>query len=311
MGMEASPSSIGLTEASTDVRPVLGLTIGDPAGVGPEIIVEALNSGLLPTTARYRVIGNSEGIRVGEPGKESAMRAMEALEEAVALIRRGDIQGVVTGPVSKALMYDVGFDFPGQTEFFARTFETLDFTMCLTGPHLTVALVTIHVPLREVPGRVTKEGIVRTGRLLYDFCRARGHAHPRLAVAGLNPHAGEDGRLGTEEQEVIGPAVEQLNDEFSGSFTGPVPADTLFYQACRRDYHGVVCMYHDQGLIPLKMIDFREGVNVTLGLPFVRTSPDHGTAFEIAGRGIARPDSMISAIRLASQLVCKPSQKTF
>ena len=293
-------------EGQPDDRPVLGLTIGDAAGVGPELLHESLNSGLLPMQVKYRVIGSTEGITSGEPSAESAKRGLDALHEAADLLRSGEIKGVVTGPVSKAAIYDLGFDFPGQTEFFAKSFGVEDYTMCLTGPHLTVGLATIHVPLREVPDLLTKEGIIRTGRLIHAFCMRRGHFYPRIAVAGLNPHAGESGRLGKEEETIIAPAVEALNAEFPNVFSGPFPPDTLFYHAYRRDYHAVICMYHDQGLIPLKMVDFREGVNVTLGLPFVRTSPDHGTAFNIAGRGIARPDSFIAAIRLAAHLVSHP-----
>jgi len=290
-------------QGGEDTRPVLGITLGDPAGLGPEIIHEALNSGMMPGSVRFRVIGDASGITPGKPNRESAQRAMDALEEAVALLRAGEIQGVCTGPVNKGALYDMGFDFPGQTEFFARAFGVEDYGMCLTGPHLTVVLATIHIPLREVVERLSVRGIVRAGRLLHGFLRQRGHANPHIAVAGLNPHAGERGNLGKEEETIIGPAVARLNEEFPKSFHGPFPPDSLFYHAYRREYHGVVCMYHDQGLIPLKMVDFREGVNVTLGLPFVRTSPDHGTAFEIAGRGIARPDSMMAAIRLAGQLI--------
>jgi len=301
--VDASPAP---EEGQPDDRPVLGLTIGDAAGVGPELLHESLNSGLLPTHVRYRVIGDAAGITPGEPSEESARRGLEALQESVGLIRSGEIKGVVTGPVSKAAIYALGFEFPGQTEFFARTFGVEHYTMCLTGPHLTVGLVTIHVPLKDVAGLLTLEGIVNAGRLVHAFCLQRGHFYPRIAVAGLNPHAGESGRLGDEEETIIRPAVDALNAEFPSVFSGPLPPDTLFYQAYRRDYHAVICMYHDQGLIPLKMVDFREGVNVTLGLPFVRTSPDHGTAFNIAGRGEARPDSFISAIRLAAHLVSHP-----
>lgn len=296
------PPILHTSPETTDHRPVIGITIGDAAGVGPEIIHEALDSGLVPGYARYRVIGDATGITAGQPNRESARRGWEAMKESVALLKSGEIQGVVTGPINKAAMYELGFHCPGQTEFYAEAFGVKDFTMCLTGPHLTVALATIHVPLREVSGQLTTEGIVRTGRLLHQFCRQRGHTYPRIAVAGLNPHAGEQGKIGTEDVEIIRPAVEELNRTHPGVFEGPSSPDVVFYHAYRRDYHAVLCMYHDQGLIPLKMVDFREGVNVTLGLPFPRTSPDHGTAFEIAGRGIARPDSMIAAISLAAQL---------
>lgn len=282
---------------------VIGMTIGDAAGVGPELLHESLRSGLLPLGVDYRVIGDAEGVEVGVPTEESARRGLEALEEAVRLLKAGEIAGVVTGPMYKAGVYALGFDFPGQTEYLARQFGVEDFCMCLTGPHLTVGLATIHIPMKDVPSSLSTERIVTVGKLLHDFCRRRGHAYPRIAVAGLNPHAGERGRMGDEEEKIIAPAVAALGRDHPGVFDGPFPPDTLFYHAYRRDYHAVVCMYHDQGLIPLKMVDFREGVNATLGLPVVRTSPDHGTAFDIAGRGIARPDSFIAATRLAAQLV--------
>jgi 4-hydroxythreonine-4-phosphate dehydrogenase len=200
-------------------------------------------------------------------------------------------------------MHAVGFEFPGQTEFFAERTSTKNHAMCLTGGALTVALVTAHVPLKDVPGLLSVEEIVRVGKLLADFSRQRGIVRPRIAVAGLNPHAGEGGDLGREEIDMIAPAISALRDFDPDSiYSGPWPPDTLFFRAVAGDFDGVLCMYHDQGLIPLKLHAFDAGVNVTLGLPFPRTSPDHGTAFEIAGRGIARPDSMIAAIRLAVEL---------
>ena len=203
-------------------------------------------------------------------------------------------------------MYEVGFEFPGQTEFFADRCGVSNFAMLLTGGKLTVALVTTHIPLREVSHLLRSEEIVRVGLLLEDFLRRRGFAAPRIAVAGLNPHAGESGAMGKEETDVILPAVRELQSK-TGSreskiFHGPFSPDTLFHHAANGDWDGVLCMYHDQGLIPLKLHAFHEGVNVTLGLPFPRTSPDHGTAFEIAGKGIARPDSMTAAINLAVEL---------
>ena len=231
---------------------------------------------------------------------ESAKEAFVALETAAQKLAAGDWQAVVTGPICKRAMHEVGFDFPGQTEFFASRAGVENFAMCLTGGALTVALVTAHVPLASVPALLTPAEIVRVGKLLADFLRARGIAEPRIAVAGLNPHAGENGDLGCEEIEIITPAVADL--QHHGNFQGPFPPDTIFHRAVEGEFDGVLCMYHDQGLIPLKLHAFHEGVNVTLGLPFVRTSPDHGTAFDIAGRGIARPDSMKAAIRLAADL---------
>jgi 4-hydroxythreonine-4-phosphate dehydrogenase len=285
----------------------IGITLGDPAGVGPEIVRAALTSGRLPKSADYIVIGKFADWSLGKPTHETAQAAAAALEEAISLVQNKAIDAVVTGPIHKARMYEIGFKFPGQTEFFAERAGVKNFAMLLTGGKLTVALVTTHIPLGEVSRTLNTNEIVRVGSLLYDFLRRRKIEKPRVAVAGLNPHAGESGSLGREEIEIIEPAVTELNqsliiDHSSPIFSGPLSPDTLFHQAANGDWDGVLCMYHDQGLIPLKLHGFYEGVNVTLGLPFPRTSPDHGTAFEIAGRGIARPDSMVAAIKLATEL---------
>src|SRR5206468_11983554 len=240
----------------------------------------------------------------------TARAAAGALEEAVTLARRGELDAIVTGPVHKARMYNVGFRFPGQTEFFAERCGVKNFAMCLTGGKLTVALVTTHIPLRKVPRALKQSEIVRVGLLLAEFLRRRGNNASRIAIAGLNPHAGESGKLGKEEIEIIAPAIEELNSSLvthhsSQVFTGPHSPDTIFHRAIEGEFDAVLCMYHDQGLIPLKLHAFHEGVNVTLGLRFPRTSSDPVPAFEIAGRGIARPDSMIAAINLAVELVEK------
>ena len=211
-------------------------------------------------------------------------------------------------------MYEVGFKFPGQTEFFAARCGVENFAMCLTGGRLTVALVTTHIALAEVAAAITQSEIVRVGLLLVDFLRLRSNEPPRIAVAGLNPHAGESGKLGREEIEIIAPAITELNQSLLTSyqspvFTGPHSPDAVFHRAARGDFDAVLCMYHDQGLIPLKLHAFDQGVNVTLGLPFPRTSPDHGTAFDIAGKGVARPDSMIAAINLAVELASRGKPK--
>lgn len=287
----------------------IGITLGDPAGIGPEIVRAALASGQLPADAEYSIIGPALDCSLGEPTPETAQTTLQALEEGVQLALRGEIDAIVTGPINKARMYDIGFRFPGQTEFFADRCGVSNFAMLLTGGKLTVALVTVHLPLREVPGSLKTEEIVRVGLLLLDFLRRREIASPRIAVAGLNPHAGESGALGSEEAEIIAPAVEQLQSAIGGLqsaiIRGPFSPDTVFHHAVNGDWDGVLCMYHDQGLIPLKLHAFHEGVNVTLGLPFPRTSPDHGTAFEIAGKNLARPDSMIAAINLAVELARK------
>ena len=286
----------------------IGITLGDAAGIGPEVVAAALKSPQLPRDREFIVVGDYPTCRPGEPTPETALAALEALEKAVAGATRGELAAVVTGPIHKARMYDVGFRFPGQTEFFANRCAVRNFAMLLTGGALTVALVTTHIPLRRVAELLRKDEIVRVGLLLAEFLRRRLRRAPRIAVAGLNPHAGESGALGSEEAELIAPAVAELNQSQSSLgdeaalFTGPLPPDTVFHHAAAGEWDGVLCMYHDQGLIPLKLHAFHEGVNVTLGLPFPRTSPDHGTAFDIAGRGIARPDSMIAALRLAAEL---------
>jgi 4-hydroxythreonine-4-phosphate dehydrogenase len=277
------------------------MTLGDPAGIGPEVVSAALGSIQLPEGICVDVIGSSEGHTVGKPTDASARAAVDAMEAAARRLLAGEIQAVVTGPVCKHALHRVGFEFPGQTEFFAARAGVEDFAMCLTGGALTVALVTAHVPLAKVPGMLSEAEIVRVGCLLQDFLILRGKKNPRIAVAGLNPHAGEQGDMGREEIDIIAPAVACLSQ--MGNFVGPLPPDTLFHRAVEGDFDGVLCIYHDQGLIPLKLHAFHEGVNVTLGLPFIRTSPDHGTAFDIAGRGIARPDSMRQAIQLAVELV--------
>lgn len=282
-------------------RPVLGLTAGDPAGIGPEILEACLASPELPKDCDYRRIGQTAGHIPGRPTKESARAAAEALEEAAALLLSGEIQGIVTGPVAKNSLHQAGWSFPGQTEFFAARSGTTNFAMCLTGGPLTVALVTIHVPLREVPQLLSTEEIVRVGKLLREFLHRRLGREPRIAVAGLNPHAGEEGRFGDEEERIVCPAVEELSA--GGNFSGPFSPDTVFHRAVSGEFDGVLCLYHDQGLIPLKLLAFDTGVNVTLGLPFPRTSPDHGTAFDIAGTGRANHMSMLAAIKLAAELV--------
>ena len=304
------------------MKRVIGITPGDLAGIGPEIVRLALDSGKLDPAFDYRVIGDMTGCAPGKPSPGTARAAWDALEESARLALAGDIAAVVTGPVSKAQMHRIGFDFPGQTEFFAARCHEENFAMLLTGGSLTVALVTAHVPLKLVPELLTESEIIRVGNLLAGFLSLRLGRTPRVAVAGLNPHSGENGDLGREELDLIIPTVEKLNHHSpftihnspiatpqSPVFHGPFAPDTVFNRAAAGEFDGVLCMYHDQGLIPLKLHAFDRGVNVTIGLPVIRTSPDHGTAFEIAGKNIARPDSMITAINLAAELTAKrPSQ---
>jgi 4-hydroxythreonine-4-phosphate dehydrogenase len=287
----------------------IGITLGDPAGIGPEIARAALESGKLANDVDYKIIGQVGAEDAGTPSPDSARAAFAAVEEAASLANSGGIDAIVTGPIHKARMAEVGFEFPGQTEFFASRSGTTNYAMLLTGGTITVALVTTHVPLRDVPDLLKTSEIVRVGKLLDNFLRRRGKGVPRVAVAGLNPHAGESGKIGREEIEIIAPAVHELQsaigNQQSAIFEGPISPDTLFFHLANEKWDAALCMYHDQGLIPLKLHAFHSGVNVTLGLPFPRTSPDHGTAFDIAGKGIARPDSMIAAINLAAELAQK------
>lgn len=282
--------------------PVIGLIAGDPAGVGPELLAEALKHP--PQGVHLEVIGDSFPSSPGRPDLSGSLRAIAGLEEAARRALAGEFAAVVTGPVSKKHLHEAGFEFPGQTEFFAARAGVENFAMLLTGGPLTVALVTAHIPLKEVAGKLTTAEIVRVGGLLSDFLLRRGIAAPRIAVAGLNPHAGEEGDLGEEEGFVIVPALPLLASANSrSSFSGPFSPDTIFWRASQGEFDAILCMYHDQGLIPLKLLGFHDGVNVTLGLPFVRTSPDHGTAYDLAGTGKARPDSFLSAVKLAAALI--------
>jgi 4-hydroxythreonine-4-phosphate dehydrogenase len=290
----------------------IGITLGDCAGIGPELVALALKSGGIPDSAEYEVIGRQPNCGPGEPSIETARAAAAALEEAVTRARRGELHAVVTGPIHKARMYEAGFKFPGQTEFFAERCGVKNFAMCLTSDKLTVALVTTHIPLAKVSSALKQSEIIRVGLLLTDFLQRRhetstvSDSQLRIAVCGLNPHAGESGKIGREEIEIIAPAIAELT---SGKFSGPHSPDTVFHRALDGEFDAVLCMYHDQGLIPFKLHAFHSGVNTTLGLPFPRTSPDHGTAFEIAGKGIAKPDSMIAAIHLAIELASSSKSK--
>jgi 4-hydroxythreonine-4-phosphate dehydrogenase len=288
--------------ASPVIDPVIGLVAGDPAGVGPELLAEALRHP--PEGVILTVVGDASARTPAHPDRAGSERAVAALEEAARRALSGELAAVVTGPVSKKHLHEAGFAFPGQTEFFAARAGVEDFAMLLTGGPLTVALVTAHVPLKEVASLLTTAEIVRVGGLLARFLRRRGIASPRIAVAGVNPHAGEQGDLGDEEGRLIMPAIPLMEAANPGvSFSGPCSPDTVFWRAANGEFDAILCMYHDQGLIPLKLLGFHDGVNVTLGLPFVRTSPDHGTAYELAGTGKARPDSFLSAVRLAAELV--------
>jgi 4-hydroxythreonine-4-phosphate dehydrogenase len=249
----------------------------------------------------------SGSYRPGQPDEKGARLAVEALERAVGAVGVGVARALVTAPTAKSELAKVGFAFPGQTEFVASWCEVAaeDAVMMLAGPQLRTVPMTVHCALAEVPGRLSVDLIVRRGRIVdralkHDF----GIASPRIAICGLNPHAGENGLMGREEIDTIAPAIAALQAEGIDA-TGPHPADTLFAAHQRGSYDVAIAMYHDQALVPLKTLDFDQGVNVTLGLPIVRTSPDHGTAFGIAGKGIASPNAMIAAIRMAGEMAAR------
>ncbi len=324
----------------------LALTIGEPAGIGPDITIAAWQRRVENQLPPFYLLGNAEFIRrrahslgvdiavaeveprdaadtfaralpvvnigealtakPGQPDASSAPVAIAAIRRAVADVTAGRAAAVVTNPIAKSVLYDAGFTHPGHTEFLAelatRDEKTPLPVMLLWSPTLAVVPVTIHVPLREAITQLTSELIVTTSRILVaDLIRRFGIARPRLAIAGLNPHAGENGSLGHEDQAIVAPAVATLRAEGIDA-RGPLPADTMFHVAARQTYDCAVCMYHDQALIPIKTLAFDDGVNVTLGLPFIRTSPDHGTAFDIAGTGRANPSSLIAALRLAARM---------
>lgn len=329
--------------------PALAVSLGDPAGVGPELIVKAwlardaerlpaffvvggaeileqaaahlgLNcpvvrigdplesGGAFPTGLPVR--GESKRIyRPGQPDGAGARLAWASLCNATGLTK-GVVRGIVTAPVSKSAIDKIAPGFIGQTEALADSYKIPrnDAVMMLAGPSLRTVPMTVHCALSEVPGRLSVDLIVNRSRIVdralrHDF----GIERPRLAICGLNPHAGEDGRMGREEIEIVAPAIAELRAEGIDA-TGPHPADTLFAPRKRVSYDVAIAMYHDQALVPLKTLDFDQGVNVTLGLPIVRTSPDHGTAFDIAGKGIADPGAMIAAIRMAGEMAARRAQ---
>lgn len=297
----------------------LALTCGDPAGVGPEIIATWLEAhadeatgvavigpatwlATLNTSATKIAVGLDDFVAVlGRPDPDGALVAWAAMERAARGCANGEFCGVVTGPVSKERLARIGYTFPGQTEFFAARWGG-EPVMAFCGGKLRVVLATWHVPLREVAPLLRPELLQRTIAAADALARADGILRPRIGVCGLNPHAGEGGLLGSEERDVINPALTKFREEFPGVSLCE-PGDTLFARALRGEFDVVVALYHDQGLAPLKVIDFDEAVNVTLGLPHVRTSPDHGTAFGIAGKGIARATSFANAVTVARRLI--------
>jgi 4-hydroxythreonine-4-phosphate dehydrogenase len=250
----------------------------------------------------------------GEPDATSAPAAIASIDRAVADVVSGVAAAVVTNPVAKSVLYKGGFTDPGHTEYLAKlSFQQTGNpawpVMMLWSPEVAVVPVTIHVPFQEVPQRLTRDLIFETGRVVArDLIDRFGIVQPRLAIAGLNPHAGEEGAMGKEDATVVRPAIERLIADGIDA-RGPLPADTMFHEAARKTYDAALCMYHDQALIPIKTLAFDHAVNVTLGLPFVRTSPDHGTAFDIAGTGKANPSSLVAALKLAARLVAADENK--
>ena len=312
----------------------IALTCGEPGGVGPELAVAAraalpdldmvwigdprhlpkgsayqlvdaphqsseVPAGVLPVLAHPFAAENPPGVLV----PDNARGVIEVIERAVGLAMSGAVAAVCTAPLHKKALKDgAGFAFPGHTEFLAHLAGVQRVVMMLASPLLRVVPVTIHIPLSDVAAALTPSLLEETIRVTHaGLIRDCGLAQPRIAVAGLNPHAGEGGAMGDEETRIITPVLERLRDE-GMAIVGPMSADTMFHARARAGYDVAICMYHDQALIPIKTLDFDGGVNVTLGLPFIRTSPDHGTACDIAGRGLARPDSMIAALRLARDM---------
>jgi 4-hydroxythreonine-4-phosphate dehydrogenase len=323
----------------------LAITLGDPAGIGPEVILGAWvrlraerrappafvvgGPGLLrqvgerlgidcpivpiadPAEAVFAsaaglpvLAGADGGWLPGHPHADGARLALVSLTAGVRLVQAGEAAGLVTAPVAKGQLSEIGWDYPGQTEFLAEACgrPSRDAVMMLAGPSLRTVPLTVHVALAEVPGLISAELIIHKARIVVaGLSRDFRILQPRLAIAALNPHAGEGGKFGDEEAAVIAPAIAALQAEGIAAF-GPVPGDALFTPRARAGYDAALCMYHDQALIPLKALEFDEGVNVTLGLPIIRTSPDHGTAFDIAGQGIADPSAMAAAIVMAADM---------
>jgi len=320
------------------MMPPLAVAVGDPAGIGPEIAAKAWMAREVHALHPFFVVGDARSIETvwsgplalitdpedasgvfdrglpviqledsgpiipGQPSFEGARCSLDSLELAAGLTRAGTSSGLVTGPVSKSQLYAIGFRHPGQTEFVAERCGVSrdNVVMMLVGPSLRVVPVTTHVPIAEVPGLLSVELLLAKARTTArGLTRNFGIQSPRLAFAGLNPHAGEGGALGREEIDIIMPAIAQLRED-GIDVTGPHSPDAMFHARARANYDAALCMYHDQALIPLKTLHFDEGVNMTLGLPIVRAAPDHGTAFDIAGRDEAIPGAMIAAIKLAA-----------
>jgi 4-hydroxythreonine-4-phosphate dehydrogenase len=324
---QGDPAGIGpdITLAAWSARRELNLPpflfLGDPAVLAARAALLGLDIAIREADSDTALsvfadalpvfpIVSGADVSAGQPHVTTAKGTIAAIETAVSLCFGGKAAAVVTNPIAKSVLYQAGFGFPGHTEFLADLAERATGAkvlpvMMLAGPKLRAIPVTIHIPINQVPSALTEDLIVDTCRIAHHDLKTRfGIAQPRLAVAGLNPHAGEDGAIGREDQDVIHPAVVKLRAEGINVF-GPLPADTMFHDEARGRYDVAICMYHDQALIPAKALGFDTSVNVTLGLPFIRTSPDHGTAFGIAGQGIARDTSLVEALLLAADLALK------
>jgi 4-hydroxythreonine-4-phosphate dehydrogenase len=284
--------------------PRIALTVGDPAGIGPEIVRKATSDPRVREVCEPIVYApaNAQDFAPGQLSAAAASAAYDLIVRAVDDAMAGRVAAVVTAPISKEAFSLAGLPWRGHTDLLAHLTRSPFVAMMFESPALRVVLATVHVALRDVPALITRDRIERTVRLTAAELPRFGIERPRMAVAGLNPHAGEHGLMGTEEDEAIVPALGACRDD-GLDVAGPLPPDTVFSRAARGEFDAVVACYHDQGLIPVKLLAFGESVNVTLGLPIIRTSVDHGTAFDIAGRGIADPGSMIQAVRLAARLV--------
>jgi 4-hydroxythreonine-4-phosphate dehydrogenase len=306
----------------------IAISIGDPAGIGPEITLKALLSDEVARSCRATIIGSASVMEEasgkfniplnlklydildtgdirgddfirGRATAEGGKDCVAYIKKATELAMRGNVDSIVTAPISKEALKMAGFKWPGHTEMLAELTGTKDFAMVLSGGPITVILVTIHTALSAVPALITRERVLQTIIMAKKTCDIMGIENPRIAVAGLNPHGGEAGIFGREEIEAINPAIEDAK-KMGIPVSGAYPPDTLFHKVYKGEFDITVCMYHDQGLIPLKMIAMDKGVNMTVGLPFIRTSPDHGTAYDIAWKGVASPSSMIEAIMMAA-----------
>jgi len=321
------------------MKPTIAITMGDPVGIGPEITLKAVNNPKVKRLCRPIILGdkavlecvaqklkndspviscpvinlsnlNPKRLTAGKPNKACGTAAMSYIKEAADMTIRGDVAAMVTAPINKHIINRAGYAFPGHTEYLANLTNTIDYAMMLGGKRLKVILVTIHEAIRQVPELLTSKKILKTIEIANTaFKEYFDIRRPRIAVSALNPHAGEGGLFGDEEKRIILPAIRKAR-RLNINVSDPLPPDTVFYRAVEGgEFDCVLCMYHDQGLIPLKLLHFKDGVNVTLGLPIIRTSVDHGTAYDIAWKGIAGHESMIAAIELASEMANKKCGK--